>query len=417
MSRLNIVMTTDENYIVPTLVTIYSFVHSACKTTTFSIYILCARNFDYHGRDLLRTIQRVNSEVNIEFLEIDDTIFGKAITTAHIPIASYYRLFISQMLQEERCLFIDGDMIITEDLSGIYNIDLDGYYAAGVKDLSVLCNWNQHKDYADILEIPDMKSYVNAGFMIYNLKMIREDRLGDRMVQAIENGYKFMDQDIINKFFYGKIKIIPLKYDFFTEYYGSISKRRVRDYSPEELNKIKETIAVYHYTGFFKPWLCTKLKINQLWWNEAKCILDKKLFDKAVHSAKEIEKKSEWDYILNLVGNNSIAVFGYSDIGRMVAGNLMHSNKKVIVFVDNDKNKIGQEYKRVPVISVESAIKNNSNVIYIVSSQNAYKQIISQLMGLGVSGDKIIRYIHKDETYFERLDDKYMGSEVKLFEM
>ncbi|MCM1441750.1 MAG: hypothetical protein NC131_21445, partial [Roseburia sp.] len=121
MNDLNIVLAPDDNYIVPTMVTISSILSSSNKDSMFNVYIFCAKEFSQAGRQQIASIEKKYERVTVTFIEIDDTRLKSAVTTAHVSAASYYRLYISNMLQVERCLYIDGDMIIKEDLSEIYN--------------------------------------------------------------------------------------------------------------------------------------------------------------------------------------------------------------------------------------------------------------------------------------------------------
>lgn len=410
MHRMNIVMTTDKNYIVPTMVTLSSVLSSAKEDSFFSVYILCSHDLDYESRQRLKCLEQQSNRITIEFAEISDDRLNGAVTTAHIPIASYYRLYISQVISEDRCLFIDGDMIIQEDLTDVYNISMDNYLVAAVKDLGVQCNFSQYMDYADYLGIPTMDSYVNAGFMLFNLKKIRDEKLDSKMIDAIKCGFKFMDQDILNKFCYGKIKLLPLKYDFFMEYYGSFLKRGLTGYAAVELEEVEKNIAVMHFTGFFKPWLCTRLMVNQRWWNEAKRVLDRELYNKILNDAKEFEQKSDWKYILDILENEkSIVIFGFSQIAQSVVQRLLEDGIETIVaFVDNDVSKYGMGFASIPVISLSEAYRLYPDAMFLISSQNGYIQIRRQLAEMGVESKKVIRYIHKDETYYERLDERYI---------
>ena len=251
-----------------------------------------------------------------------------------------------------------------------------------------------------------MNSYVNAGFMIFNLKKIREDKLDQKMIEAIGEGYKYMDQDIINKYCYGRIKNISLKYDFFTEYYEDIQDKKLSGYE-EDLGNIKENIVVYHYTGIFKPWLCRRLRINQLWWKQAEKILDKNLYNELNKKANDFETKSDWIFLQNLLKNeHQIVICGFSDIGKSIAKNIQNKNK-IIVFADNDTSKQNKEYNNINVTSILKAYNNYPDAMYIISSQNGFKQIKKQLNKIGVIDKKIYRYIYKDDTYYKRLDEKY----------
>lgn len=407
-SKLNIVMTTDKNYIIPTMVTLSSIISSAHPGAIFNVHILCAKDLDVKSRDLLKTLERKYDRITIGFIEIADSRLSKAVTIAHIPIASYYRLYISRYLKEDRCLFIDGDMIIQKDLQEVYNTDFEDCYVIGVKDLGIQWNLSQYSGYAEYLEINDMDSYVNAGFMIFNLKKIREDHLDEKMIQAIDTGYRYMDQDILNKFCYGKIKTVSLRYDFFTEYYESIQGKSLRGYK-EDLNDVWQNIAVYHYTGIFKPWLCRRLKVNQLWWNEASKVLDAEIYDVIEQKANDFEMKTDWNFLQNRIRTEKqIVICGYSVIGEKIAKKIQDEGKEnVILFADNDANKDGIIFNGIGVTSIAKAYEKYPDALYIISSQNGFKQIREQLNEIGICSEKIYRYIYKDDTYYCRLDEKY----------
>lgn len=409
MEKINIAMTTDANYIVPTMVTVSSVLSASEKDCSFNIYILCAPDLPEKGRDMLKSLENKDRRVQVQFVEISDPRLDQAVTTAHISVASYYRLYISQRVMEERCLFIDGDMIVREDVSEVYNTDLEDYYAAAVKDLGIRSHISEYEDYAKYLDIPSMNNYVNAGFMLFNLRKTREDKIDEQMREAISAGYKYMDQDIINKYFYGKIKLLPLKYDFFTEYYGSIAERQITGYSEEELRNIEQDACILHFTGVFKPWLCKRLKINTLWWKEAEKVLDTDVYNNISKSAEEFMRKSDWKYIFERAKNaDEIVIFGFSKIGKSVADMLIgHNLKSVEAFADNDEKKESLTYRGLPVISADRLAREYPDALYIISSQNGYVHIRKQLNGLGIDDCRMIRYIHKDETYYARLDEGY----------
>lgn len=412
MATMNIVLTTDDNYIIPTIVTISSILLSANTDAAFHIYILCAKELSQSGRKMIANIEKKYQQASVRFLEIDDERLNAAVTTAHIPVASYYRLYISSLISDERCLFIDGDMVVKEDLTEVYYVDLEDYYAAGVKDMGVQYHFADYEDYAKYLDIPDMHTYVNAGFMIFNLKKIREDGINKKMINAIGAGYKYMDQDIINKLCYGKIKMLPLRYDFFTDYYGGISKQKLAGYSLEELDATEQKIAVYHFVGIFKPWVCTRIAVNQIWWDVAKKALEIDAYENIRRQAEEFERVSDWEYIAKAAENRKqIVIFGCSKTGQKVARGLCKGRD--VVFADNDAGRIGKEVEGFRVLSAEAACLKYPLALYIISSQNGFKQIGMQLEKLGISKDNMIRYIHKDDTYYRRLDERFVEHEKR----
>ena len=52
----------------------------------------------------------------------------------HIHYATYFRYAIPEMVEEERILYLDCDMIFTQDLSPLFEVDLKGYGLGAVAD-------------------------------------------------------------------------------------------------------------------------------------------------------------------------------------------------------------------------------------------------------------------------------------------
>jgi len=101
-----IVMTMDENYVIPTKVAIWSVLRTIKKDYKVKIYILCNALLEQKYRADIVSLEKRNANVSISFLEVDSKIFNKAKTTGHIPVASYYRLQIPKLLNEDKCFFI-----------------------------------------------------------------------------------------------------------------------------------------------------------------------------------------------------------------------------------------------------------------------------------------------------------------------
>lgn len=402
MDDMNIVLATDEGYIVPTMVALSSLLASNRGCPRILVHILCPKGFSQVGRSrILGVGERYGRPVT--FLEIDDPRVDAAVTTAHITAASYYRLYMSRLIPADRCLYIDGDMIVAQDLTGVYGIGLEGCYAAGVRDMGIQYHYPEWEAYAGYLGIPDMRDYVNAGFLVLNLEQIRKDGMDRRMIESISMGYMYMDQDIMNKLFYGKMRMLPEKYDLFTEYYGGVDGSDGRE------------VAVYHFVGPFKPWLCTRLAVDRIWWDEAERILDPELYGHTLERARAAERESDWEHIADAARDREhIVVFGCSRIGSEVAADLARDRKgRTIVFADNDTGKIGKTVEGIRVISAEEACSAYPDALYVISSQNGFRQIRAQLARLGVGREDIVRYVHKDEAYYRGLDGRFKEHEER----
>ena len=75
----------------------------------------------------------------------------------HISIETNFRLKIASLIPNvEKCIYLDSDLILTENISKLWMQDIDDYYFAAVTDKKV---------------------GFNAGVLLINLKKWREDNL------------------------------------------------------------------------------------------------------------------------------------------------------------------------------------------------------------------------------------------------
>ena len=84
----------------------------------------------------------------------------------------------------DKLLYLDIDMMIAKDISELYNINIEDYEYAAVKE-----------KYGSKLIRPD---YINAGMLLMNIKKIKETKLLEKARELIrKRKLKFADQDAI----------------------------------------------------------------------------------------------------------------------------------------------------------------------------------------------------------------------------
>lgn len=103
------------------------------------------------------------------------------------------------LANEEQVLFLDIDTIVEQDVSPLFEMDMDGYYIAGVVEP------NKCEQGLD---------YVNVGVLMMNLKMFRETGRYQTMISELNTyRYHFPEQDVMNKYLQGHIKTLPSDYN------------------------------------------------------------------------------------------------------------------------------------------------------------------------------------------------------------
>lgn len=354
--------------------------------------------------------------VDICFDEINEAIFQNAKSVAYIPVSSFYRLVISDILEDERCLFLDGDLIINTDLTEIYDIDLTGKYLAGVKDCGIQRDMGEYHSYKDELEIPTMDGYINAGVLVMNLDLIRKNGMNKAFISCMNHYYKMMDQDILNKCCFGKIKYLDLKYNLFVDYYKRLYLLEKTAFSQREISNADMCNGIIHFTGKYKAWNFFTVRGSHLWWEYAKKALSVDDYDEMHKRAIEVTQKNDWKYIIKRCAESGdIVVAGFSDIGRDAADSLKRCGiDSIRCFCDNNKDKETAQYHDWTVYSMNAAYEKYPKALWINTSQVSAKIISRQLMAMGVKEEDILIYISKSEKYYDNLDDQYKEYEKKL---
>ena len=248
-TNVNIVFGVDDNYIQQLSVTIISILLNSCKKCNFNFYILNT-GLKSKNKDKLESLKNIR-EFNINYIDVSGCDFSKfPLNREWISIATYYRLFLSEVLplNIEKCIYLDCDMIVEDDILELWNSDINDYLAGVVEDE---CS----KSNVERLKLPVENNYFNAGMLVLNLKRIREFNLAENAINYFnknKNLITLQDQDILNGIFNGKCKYVDLRWNINTPAY-------MREKANHYYNRDIEAYAIknpgiIHFTGSYKPW-------------------------------------------------------------------------------------------------------------------------------------------------------------------
>ena len=99
----------------------------------------------------------------------------------------------------DKILYLDADIVANGDIASLYNINIDKYEIAGVRDY-----------YGRFFFYPN---YLNSGVLLMNMKKIRQTKLLSKALKMCQKRKVFLpDQTAINKFAKKK-KFLPSKYN------------------------------------------------------------------------------------------------------------------------------------------------------------------------------------------------------------
>ncbi len=287
MNYINIVFITDNNYVMPTGVAITSIMANKKKETCITFYVICDGVSEENKR---RLCYSKDEHKNIEFIFIDvnsNEFKGLEKSYSSVSRAALLKFRIPDYISNvDKVLYLDGDIIVTKDLSEFYHIDLGDNFAAVISDgpKDKIPGGKKHLFYGN-------SNYFNSGVMLLNLHKMRNENSSKALIEYRIHKYNyFMDQDAFNQIFSDKVIHTHPKYDFMLYLISYQNKR----YSVEQLQKfykvsgyrniddmIKDTY-IFHYT-FAKPWKYFDIPMNELWMSN---------FEISAFSDQKLERKS-----------------------------------------------------------------------------------------------------------------------------
>ena len=109
--------------------------------------------------------------------------------------------------KKDKVLVLDCDTLVEHDLTGLWDLDMTGYYYAAVPQTRTTYPFPYDRMPKDFV-------YINAGCLFCNLKELRKDRKDNDIIDAINtNKYRWVEQDCISELCQGHILTLPSRYN------------------------------------------------------------------------------------------------------------------------------------------------------------------------------------------------------------
>lgn len=229
----------DDNYAMPAGIAMSSVIsNNMDKNLVFHLF---ANNVTNEKISMFNQLN--NDNVSIICYEIgDDFSINPDTLVLHVSASTCLRFVVPQILNKvtSRVLYLDCDVLCTNNLNELIHTELSDKYAAVVPDVDK----TQEKQ-CPACDIP-YGEYFNAGMIYINTDMWVDNNLTDNAFAMINSGkvYKFADQDVLNILMQGKTVFLP-------KIYNQLTSLTV---GGNEDNLLSEDTVIIHYVTGNKPW-------------------------------------------------------------------------------------------------------------------------------------------------------------------
>lgn len=263
MKKLDVLYTVNDKYLDICLASILSLIKNG-NIQNLKIHIITS-NFD---REDYQKLDSILSKYNCEYYLYDIKMFdierfqipswrGTQIANARL----FFQEFIGSNLSNiENLLYLDSDLIVVSDLTGLENY----------KDNAV-CALKDGCFKAYLEKMGGLSNYFNSGVLLFNTEIWTKNNYQDKIVEFLEHPkveITFPDQDVFNCALDGEVAEMPLNYNLSANAYlfGPLGQklyfRDVLNYNNSEVIEAKKNPKILHSTGILsiKPW--TENSIN-----------------------------------------------------------------------------------------------------------------------------------------------------------
>jgi lipopolysaccharide biosynthesis glycosyltransferase len=256
---INVVFITDENYALSTAVACNSLIKNKNDNSNINIFIVTTglTNNVRHWFEASKV-----PSVVIHIIEIKNNFEYLALKHQHVSPAALIKFDLPNIFPKlNKILYLDSDVIISSDITSLFQTSIEECYAAVVKDFAAM-RWDHH------VKI-NHKNYFNSGVMLLNLVMMRNKNITTKLIdiKAKKLHLHFMDQDEFNIAFEEKVFFLSPTYNFMERnFYESPQKTSELYEIPfDEFQGIIKSPCIQHLTNIPKVWNNPKDKYFQSW--------------------------------------------------------------------------------------------------------------------------------------------------------
>ena len=266
-----IFFTFDRYYVLAACVAFYSLLEKASPRYRYHLYVVHTGLTPRQQRRLQSVVGKFpNATLSFVPAPEYDTGWESLRNKAHFSKEIFYKMTAASMFpQYDRILFSDVDVIFTDDISASFFLYPDEkFYFAGTLPILENPNLPQYAGTFTPEEIKTVNDYeISAGYMLINLKAIRQDDMERRLVDYFQQNVhrlRLPEQDCIALCCHPFIRFMDYKYvvcnhlyalDPYTLRYNTNNSRLAnRDEAAKEYRQMLAEVVQLHYPGADKPW-------------------------------------------------------------------------------------------------------------------------------------------------------------------
>ena len=280
-NAITLVSASDDNFVPHLAALIESVKDNLSIDSRFDYYILDGGITD-KNKKLLKSqfVHNLRQNGSLHFINCQD-LYKNVPVHMHFAVPTFYRLDLAEIFKNHaRVIYLDADMIVLHDLEELWNIDLEGKVLAAIPDVVMKSFVN-----ANVLSSPETGAmpakeylmqylemgggydqYFQAGLLLVDVRQYAKFNISEKSRKDLsERVYWLVDQDLLNKYFLGKVKFLDTSWNCL-----NIIKDCKDVLGSMWLSKVVEDFQnpkIVHYAGYnAKPWNKPSAPWSDVYW-------------------------------------------------------------------------------------------------------------------------------------------------------
>ncbi len=185
----------------------------------------------------------------LEILPVDLKRLHGAPVGGHITLATYFRIFLPELLPESvtKLVYLDADVVVRRDLGELLAQDLGDNLVGAVVNPRFQ-RWSS-------LGLDPSMGYFNAGILLIPLDVWRRESIQEKLCEIIATRAPILkqhDQDALNIAVAGRWQRLDLRWN--QQYSFFLVGARGLGLSPQAYQQLTADPFIVHYSGSTKPW-------------------------------------------------------------------------------------------------------------------------------------------------------------------
>lgn len=256
-----------------------SIIEHSSAENNYDIVILTTSFSDENHFKLLSQIKN-KPNFSIRIVNVGPVVFGynfyldSRLTNTKYSSEIYFRLLCPTLMPDyDYVIFLDADLIVTDDIAKLLKIDYSNNIIGAIRDYEGIAscynnNYERTKYRINELGVKNFENYFASGVLVFNIKKFNENYTEKQLLDlASSKKWLQYDQDFFNFICGDDVKIIDATFNFVEDIdntYHSLPEKLFKEFVESE-----KSPKIIHYSGNRKPWINVSSKYTKMFWKYA----------------------------------------------------------------------------------------------------------------------------------------------------